>query len=293
MPVIYNVTIEPTEKENCFHIVWHNTETNTIDSFDQSAEITPEEIHQLWHLAHHQLPIGEKLFRFLDGDDHHFQQVLDKANQQVESLQVNLRTCQQTDNWPFELLAENSTFLLPQRLHLVRYVSDRDKGKIIPPKDRPLKLLFMACSPMDQKPELDFEREEEDIFHITEKLAIDMEVEYSGSLEGLRSRLEQGQYDVLHLSGYAGIDKKGRSYFIMENEMGYKHYVFPDTLWTQALMENPPRLLFLSGSETGKSPDRPDSTAAVSFSRVLVESYDVPAVLGWGGPVSDGQAIHA
>jgi tetratricopeptide (TPR) repeat protein len=293
MPVIYNITIESTEKENHFHIVWHNPKTNTIDFFDQCAEITPEEIHQLWQLAHHQLPIGEKLFRFLDGDSRHFKRALDQAHQQGESLQVYLRACQQTADWPFELLAENSTFLLPQRLHLVRTVSDWGTEKKVIPKNRPLKLLFMACSALDVQPELDFEQEEEVIFQITEKLAIDMEVEDSGSLEGLHSHLEQKLYDVVHLSGHANINEKGHPYFIMEDKTGHEHQVFPDELWSDALIENPPRLLFLSGCRTGETPDSTGNTAAVSFSRVLVESYNVPAVLGWGRSVSDEQAIHA
>jgi tetratricopeptide (TPR) repeat protein len=287
MPVIYNVTIKPTEKENDYTITWHNLETNTADSFISPAEVTPEETQRLWLLPMHQLIIGQKLFRFLDGDDHHFQQALDKANQQIESLQVNLRTCKQTADWPFELLAKDNTFLLPQGLHLVRTVLEKGKEKDVPPKNRPLKLLFMACSATDVQPELDFEGEEEAIFNITERLPIDMVVEDSGSLEGLRSQLEKDQYDAVLLSGHANIDQKGRPYFVMEDETGFKHEVFPDELWNVALIENPPQLLFLSGCRTG------DSIDAVSFGRLLVEKYHVPMVLGWGRMVSDEQATHA
>jgi hypothetical protein len=216
MPVIYNVTIEPTGKENQYHITWKNPETNTANSFDQSTEITLEETQRLWQWLWCQLPIGEKLFKFLDGDNRYFQQALDRANKWGEPLQIHLQSCKQIADWPFELLAKDNTFLLPQRLHLVRTVSDWGKEKMIHPEDRPLKLLFMACSAMDVKPELDFEQEEESIFRITENLPIDMEVEDSGSLEGLRSRLEKEHYDVVHLSGHANIDNNGRPYFIME-----------------------------------------------------------------------------
>ncbi|MFC2141194.1 tetratricopeptide repeat protein, partial [Acidobacteriota bacterium] len=168
--------------------------------------------------------------------------------------------------------------------------SDWGAARDLLPQNRQLKLLFMACSALDVKPELDFEREEEAIFNITEKLAIDMEVEDSGSLEGLRGQLEREQYDVVHLSGHANIDKNGSPYLIMEDETGHEHKIFPDDLWNEGFIENPPQLLFLSGCRTGEAPDR---GAAVSFARMLVEKYDIPAVLGWGRPVSDDQAIHA
>ena len=94
-------------------------------------------------------------------------------------------------------------------------------------KNRLLKLLFMACTALDVEPELDFERKEEAIFKVTENQAIDMEVEDSGLLNGLREQLAQTSYDAFHLSGHADIDKKGNSYFVMENESGYRYKVYP------------------------------------------------------------------
>ncbi len=293
MPVIYNVIIETTGKENHFQVTWQNPGNNTKDTFSWEAKITTEEIQWLWQIPSYQLIIGEKLFRFLDGEAHHFRQALNQANYMGEPLQVNLWTSKQTSDWPFELLAKDKTFLLSQQLHLVRRVSDWGKEIEILPQNRPLKLLFMACSALDVQPGLDFEREEEAIFRITENLAIDMEVEDSGSLEGLRSHLEREQYDVVYLSGHAGIDKNGSPYFIMEDEFGNMRQVFPDELWNECLIKNPPRLLFLSGCRTGETPDSDESTDAVSFAHLLVESYNVPAVLGWGRSVRDEQAIHA
>lgn len=293
MPIIYNVTIKPLEKENLLNITWHKPETGTVDSFDQSAEITQEEAQWLWQLPRHRLIIGKKLFRFLDGESHHFQQALEYALQKGDSLLVNLHTCKGAHDWPFELIAKSNEFLLLKYVHLVRRVSDRGIERKISPLDRPLKLLFMACSPVDVNPDLDFEREEEAIFHITEKLAIEMEVENSGSLKGLSRKLENDKYDVVHISGYFGIDKKGRTFLVMEDETGNSHRVFTDELWNNALIANPPRLLFLSGSLSGKSPDMSGNIEEVSFARLLVEKYNIPAVLGWGGPVNNAQAIDA
>jgi tetratricopeptide (TPR) repeat protein len=295
MAIIYKVIVEQAEKEagkeNLFRITWYNAETNTENFFEQSArEIMQDKTWRAWKNPLYQLDIGSKLFRFLDGDFRHLQRALDEAGQQGESLHLLLHTCNQAADWPFELLAQKDTFLLPHRLHLVRRVSEWGAAKDLPPGNRQLKMLFMACSALDVEPELDFEKEEEAIFHITEKLAIDMEVEDSGSLEGLREQLEREQYDVLHLSGHANIDEKGQPYFIMEDETGHEHKVFPGDLWNEGLVENPPRLLFLSGCRTGEAPDK---GAAGSFARMLVEKYDIPAVLGWGRSVSDDQATHA
>jgi tetratricopeptide (TPR) repeat protein len=288
--LVYNVTITPGQKQNQFHLTWYNSANNSQDGFITETNITPEETQRLWLLPQYRLTLGRELFRFLDGDSRHLQRALAAADQKGEPLLLYLQACSQVADWPFELLAQEDTFLLLHRMHLVRRVSDRGTDKDLPPQNRQLKLLFMACSAIDVEPELDFEREEEAIFHITEKLAIDMEVEDSGSLEGLRSKLVHEEYDVVHLSGHADIDKSGRPFFIMEDETGYPREVFAEELWEEALIENPPRLLFLSGCRTGEAPD---TGAAVSFARLLVEKYQIPAVLGWGRSVSDEQAILA
>ncbi|MCP4155937.1 MAG: CHAT domain-containing protein, partial [bacterium] len=292
-PIIYNVTIEKSEKENSHRITWHNPKTDTKEYFDSEAEITAEEAKTLWQKRKHQHPVGAKLFRFLDGNNRYFQDCLHHAYLQGEPIHMHLHTNRETADWPFELLAYEDKFLLPYRLHLDRSITQFGAGKKISPKKRPLKLLFMACSAMDVKSVLNYEREEEAIYQITRNLSIDMEVDDTGSLEGLYNRLEQEEYDVVHLSGHADINKKKRPFFVMEDETGKHQRVYPEDLWNKALIENHPRLLFLSGCHTGHTPDSPENPAAVSFSRLLVEEYDVPAVLGWGRSVGDKQAIHA
>jgi hypothetical protein len=293
MALIYNVTIELAgeDKENLFRISWQKKGTNSNDCFEQSsADITPEEVQRLWQQPRHQFAVGRKLFNFLDGKNGCLQKALDEALRKGETLQVNLCTCAQTADWPFELLVGERGFLLPEGMHLVSCVSEWGAEKEITPRDRPLKLLFMACSALDVKPELDYEKEEEAIFQVTEQLAVDMDVEDSGSLEGLRDRLVRQQYDVVHLSGHANIDKQGFPYFIMEDETGYRRDVFPYHLWDEALIENTPQLLFLSGCRTGEASE---GFAAASFARRMVEKAHVPAVLGWGRSVSDREAAHA
>jgi hypothetical protein len=109
MSIIYNVTIKPSEEEKRFQVTWHNPETNPVNSFERESEITLEESQRMWQWSRCWLPIGEKLFRFLNGDNHHFQQALNRANQLGEPLQIHLRTCKQNADWPFELLAMKRT----------------------------------------------------------------------------------------------------------------------------------------------------------------------------------------
>lgn len=296
MPIIYYVSIEQTEIQNRFRITWKNTKNNTAHSFEQDIDITPEEKQWLWQLPRHRRIIGEKLFAFLDGEEHCFHKALEHADREDKTLLLNLHTCKAADDWPFEVLAKNGIFLLLKDLHLVRCVSGLTETKVVLPGNRLLKLMFMACSVKDAQPELDFEKEEDAIFQITESLFIDMDVEDSGSLEGLSSKLGQEEYDVVHLSGHAGIDKNGKPYFVMEDDTGGEHQVSPAQLWSKALIKNQPRLVVLSGCRTAESPGLPNMSlneAESSFARLLVEKYNVPAVLGWGRKVNDEQAILA
>ncbi len=279
MPIAYNVMVSITNKEGTYHITWMNLETNGQDNFDQSSsDIMPEEVDWMWKDKRNQLRIGEKLYRFLNGDKECLGKALNEAGAKGESPYIFLTTCDQTTNWPFELLAKDGLFLLSNSLHLVRGVPDLKVMEISPPENRPLKLLFMACSALDVQSELNFEKEEEAIFKITEKLAIDMEVEDSGSLEGLQEKLNEQQYDVIHLSGHANINKQGQPFFVMEDETGYRRDVTAGELWQEALIHNPPGLLFLSGCSTGEAP----GDGARSFARQLVEDVNIPAVLGAG-----------
>jgi tetratricopeptide (TPR) repeat protein len=291
MPVNFEVKVESLADQSSYRLTWRNLSTQTQDAFVQSQHaLTREEVEQLWLEPQHQLRLGQKLFRFLDGDARHLQRALYEAAQHGEPLTLHVRPAKELADWPFELLAQDRAFLLPGRLHLLRQVSDWGAQKTTAPANRPLRLLFMACSALDVKPELDFEREEETIFRVTEKLAIEMEVEDSGALAGLREQLAREAYDVVHLSGHADIDKNGRPFFIMETETGRAQRVTPSELWREALIENPPGLLFLSGCRTGETPGE---QAATSFAQHLVEQFHVPAVLSWGRSVSDQQATIA
>lgn len=277
MAVIYNVSIESTGTTNRFLVTWKNQETGQTDSFEETIDMSREETKWLWQMPRHRLIIGNKLFIFLDGKDHLFEQALEQAKLKGDSLVINLITSREIEDWPFEILAKDTTFLLPQELHLVRSFSDFSEQKLLP-ANRPLKLLFMASSPIDVKKELDFEKEEAAFFQVTGDLALDLDVEDSGSLEGLGTLLEKNRYDVIHLSGRAGRDEAGSPFFVMENDTGGEHRVSPEELWQKALKRNPPHLLVV---------------AEHSFASQLERKFNIPMVLAWGRKMDDRQAVFA
>ena len=289
--MFYKITITPTEKEKNYRITWYNPANNTEDTFEQIPDdiILMEKVRCQTN-TNYQLDIGEKIFYFLDGNAGHLKQALDSASKQGLPLQIRLCTCNEVDDWPFELLAYNGAFLLPKQVHLVRCISNWGENRIITPQNRPLKLLFMACSAVDVNPVLNFENEEETIFKITDSLPLHIDVEDTGSLNGLHNQLQQELYDIIHLSGHADIDANGEPYFVMEDETGHGEKVSPERLWNEALSNNPPVIIFLSGCRTGQMLD---AKASVSFARRLIEnrySSNLSAVLGWGGLVVDSQA---
>ncbi|MDY6957980.1 MAG: tetratricopeptide repeat protein, partial [Halobacteriota archaeon] len=293
MPVIYQAEFRYDEakgKEKII-LIWTGPEgTQKTDSFD-SKDIKDIEVqcHDLrWDARGLSQQIGKKLFDILDGDDKRLIGALKEADDYGETLQLHIRSGGLASKLPFELLYHGD-FLVPSRIHLVRRVSDRGIKKKPKPENRPLKILFMACSPRDTYPALHFEKEEEEIFKIAKDLPVEIDVEGTGSLEGLGERLVDNKYDIVHITGHADIGKDGKPVFFMEDEEGFHRRVTPSKL-QETLSLNLPGLVFLSGCRTGETPLH---AAAVSFADHLVLE-GILAVLSWGLPVSDvGASIAA
>ena len=161
--------------------------------------------------------IGKKLFDLLNGDRQTLMRALKAADDQGEILQVYVRPEGPTYNLPFELLY-HSDFLVPSRIYLARRVSDWGFRRTPQPKNRLLKILFMACSPEGTSPILEFEKEEDVVYDVTKDLPVEIDVEDTGSLDGLGERLAQEEYDIIHLSGHADIDEQGVPFFWMDME---------------------------------------------------------------------------
>ncbi len=160
--------------------------TRTFNTSSDSSVIT-REISQIqercqhlsWNQPGPSREIGEILFTILNGDL--LRRALKEADARDERLQVVIREKDSVPDLPFELVYD-SGFLVPLKIHVIRHVSDYGCKKEVNPESRPLKVLFMACSPQNVSPVLDFEKEEETILEVTKDLPVDIDVEETGSL---------------------------------------------------------------------------------------------------------------
>jgi tetratricopeptide (TPR) repeat protein len=230
--------------------------------------------------------VGERLFAILNGDTQAVVRSLKEADDHGERLRMIVSGEGTASDLPFELLYHDG-FLVPSKMYLTRQVSDRGRKRSPRSENRPLKILFMACSPTDAYPVLEYEKEEETILEVTDDLPVELHIEDTGSLEGLGEQLAVNEYDVVHITGHADIDDEGDPFFWMEDEEGLSVQITPSQLW-EKLKLNLPGLVFLSGCRTGEAP-RHD---AASFAHHLVSGH-VSTVLGWGLPVSDVGARSA
>ncbi len=275
-------------------IDWNNLPSHFVKE-DELQDAVDEASSNLWKSDPASgARLGSKLFRFLNGSGGKLLSVLDEAYSKAEPLYLYIQLPFNLSGLPFELIKDEDFLLIKDqpKVFLIRRVSERGYLKRLEPQKRPLRVLFMACSPKELKPQevLHFETEEERILSSVERFPLDLTVEDSGSLDGLSRSLYEGKcsgyegenLDIVHLTGHAGIDYSLGPVFYMEDEVGGMDMVTPDRFW-DAVKEFPPRLLFISGCSTGKV-DKVGG--AESFAFQMVEK-GIPAVLGWGLPVSD------
>ena len=194
---------------------------------------------------------------------------------------------------PWELLHDGKNYLCANPLHLFTPLRLVEKSKTShwQAEKRALSVLFMASSPQDVEPVLSFEAEEAGILDATAQKPIELQVEESGSLEGLEARLYEYEKapDIIHISGHADV-KEGQPVFLLEDDVGSLAVVTPED-FSRTLLEADqyPILAFLSGCRTGQSDQDGDG---LSFSEQVVKA-GVPVVLGWGLPVGDITASKA
>jgi CHAT domain/AAA ATPase domain len=167
----------------------------------------------------------------------------------------------------------------------VRAASQRDSGARMA-ANRPLRVLFMASSPLGIEPVLDFEREEAVILGAAAG-RVEVVVEESGSLRGLKTTLSwfgPGYFDVLHLSGHGWIDTSGPR-FIMEDDEGRPTDASAADI-AAAAQGVWPGLVFVSGCYTAGSSE---TGLVASMAEALVDA-GASVVLGWALPVGDVSA---
>ena len=237
---------------------------------------------------------GQDLFNWVDSHSNGWLRRV-RHRQQPLSLVLDVREAG-LRHLPWELLHDGVKFLCAdpfQWFTPLRRVTPPDRKHDWQPQQRQLGVLFMASSPEDVQPVLDFEAEESGILQATARKPLDLQVEESGSLQGLAERLTEraDSPDVIHVSGHANIDKaSGQPVFLLEDEVGLCAPATPAELArTLRDANSAPRVVFLSGCRTGESSQQDDM---LSFSEQVVTA-GVPVVLGWALPVGDVAASQA
>ena len=202
---------------------------------------------------------------------------------------------------PWEILA-NENGHLAEDPHCLFEVWRRIGPRQAPvaPVYKNLSLLFMAASPINAPPELDFELEEAAILKATERLNLGLTVEESGCPEWLAERLRGGEsFDALHLSCHGDLldeahasqhkenGAKPGPNLLMETDEGLLRFVPPAKLG-ELWAGSPPRLVVLSACRTAEAPTDATEGTTEAFAAQLARG--VPTVIGWDGSVHDPDA---
>ncbi|NJO58924.1 MAG: CHAT domain-containing protein, partial [Richelia sp. RM2_1_2] len=234
---------------------------------------------------------GKRLFNWLDGHERWLSRAIRECR--GKELVIAIKAEQQLTHLPWEVLHDGSDFLINRVNPVVvpvRWIEGNGETQEL--ETRALRVLFMATSPVDVQPVLDFEGEEATILRETQDSPVELRVEESGSTGGLQkvwSRYTDNNiFDVFHLSGHASINKDGVPYFITETETGERFDTTAEEL-AGVLQFRFPQLVFLSGCRTGESNQQ---GTLPSMAEALI-GQGATAVLGWGRPVTDMGATMA
>lgn len=233
--------------------------------------------------------LGKRLFAWIDGNERWLTTALAGAG--TNGLALRIDVDEKLGHLPWELLFDGAFVCAnaQQPFTPVRFLDGAKRES--KQANRPLRVLFIACSPIDVKPVLSYEAEEKEILQTTRATGIELVVEETGSLSGLRERLEKFErdyFDVVHLTGHATVTKDGTPVFVMEDELGYAHQASAEDL-AEAFQGRIPRLVFLSGCKTGEAPE---AGQLPSLAEAIAKQGAV-AVLGWALPVYDHTGIEA
>ena len=249
------------------------------------------------------LKIGQEIFYWLDGDNCSIEKFQDQAESPfIIEFQIPKMASSQQKSFievPWELLANNNAFLAQH--DILKYSPIRRLGpeKETKPAASEFRLntVFMAASPRNVEPELDYEQEENALLNLGggKALPMDLFVEESGNLGQLFDLVTDKKPDVVHISCHGNIfneNNQNQPYLCLEDNKGNKVLTTPNT-FCQQFTQHKPKLLFLSACKTAQSHQFNEHTKddMGSFSQTIIE-HSFPAILGWSGSVSDMEATR-
>ncbi|MCG6552870.1 MAG: tetratricopeptide repeat protein, partial [Candidatus Magnetominusculus sp. LBB02] len=266
-------------------VMYEGVPSHTIDEA-ALQDVIKRAARELWKNDRNEgTAIGAKLYDLINGNGGKLAEIINDSISRRKNLFVYLDVAPDLTHLPFELMHDGSRFIfLDTQRQLIRLVSEAGWHSTISPENRPLKMVFMACSPEEPGlTVLSYEKEEELIIKSTEEFALDIRFDDSGCVDRLRYTLiENAGCDILHITGHSGYDAEHKPIFYMEDETGLLDKVTPKRLWDN-IRDNPPRMLFLSGCYTGGVDE---AGASGSFACQMAKE-GIPVVMGWGLPVSD------
>ncbi|KYF50068.1 hypothetical protein BE08_29895 [Sorangium cellulosum] len=245
--------------------------------------------------------LSAALFELLDGPERALAQRIAKAEAERRRLDLVVRArsddrgalCVHPATWMrWELLpfAETRRRGAPP-LTVVLQLGPQDLGAPYVLETGGLRILFMAFSPHDAPPELDFEREEEELLAAIAPMAehrrARLRVVEEGTLDDLRAALLVERFDVVHLSGHGVLTPDGPR-LVMEDAFGGKRLVPPaELIDVLERAKSMPELVMVSCCHSAEV-----RGPVASFAAELVAA-GVPNVLGWTRPVRDDLATLA
>jgi tetratricopeptide (TPR) repeat protein len=191
-------------------------------------------------------------------------------------------------NLPWELLLlPDGEFLGINPLFRIRRLPG--SGKQLAPfkgelRPRPLRLLFMACSPTDL-PELDYEREEEALLRSVAGQDVAFDSCDLGTFDELKERVNEFKPHVVHLTGHGAVIN-GQGHFAFEKEDGTADLVSSENL-RRFLAGSGVQCVFVSGCQSGKAPVQ--SLGGICQGLVGAE---VPLAVGWAASIADDLATN-
>lgn len=306
---ILHVDLKPSGKDYAeFRYFWNNPnqyQSHQLPLAQIADLINRAETDYYTRLPEEYAKTGQSLYNWLDGTERYLQQALDPYRH--EGIVLAISTSEGLAHLPWEILHDGKRFLVEAEatptVIPIRCINQSSSQPLIhedKPANRALNVLFMAASPLQVEPELDYEAEEGQILAATKQTPIHLQVEESGCLTELGRLVreyERNYFDVFHLTGHATYVQKSydqkpydqKPCFLTEDEYGNR--VESDTsAIIKALKSSIPPLIFLSGCRTGYA----SSSIVASMAEELLKlNSGAKAVLGWGETVRDKDATDA
>ncbi|MDY6959383.1 MAG: CHAT domain-containing protein, partial [Halobacteriota archaeon] len=247
------------------------------------------------------LGLGSRLLKSIESENNEIAERIGACVQKGLPLVLLFSITYEIESLPIELLSSDGRFLaLDKYLTIARKV-ESSHIRPLPKSDKGrLSCVFMATSPEDLDPAdvLQFEKEEDILAKISLSYPIDLIIDDSGGLQGLKNSVYKAKrmtpaddcdtLDVLHISGHARAEGLADPVFLMEDLYGQSVSVTARELWN-AIKLNHPKVIFLSGCQTAMS-----GTVAShgSFAKQIVRE-GVPFAIAWGQSVFDDDAMQA